>query len=165
MKYGFWFWKPKSTPSYVQLLMGIHCSTYICVGHTKELQDLIREVVEQNPCEASNPFFIDTLIMDAVLSSYRTAISQNREVLRAIVSTYLAIWSDCQSRLFKATDRPFPVFRNKTKYHLGRVKQPESCMMFPCYGIQWERTLAIFNNIYAIFTDSPRTLISMGSVL
>lgn len=91
MQYGFWFWRPESTPSYVQLLMDSHCSTYICVGHPKELQDLIREIVVNNPCEASDTFFIDTLIMDAVLSSYRSAISQNREVLRDIVSTYVDV--------------------------------------------------------------------------
>lgn len=91
MKYGFWLWKPESTPSYVQLLMDTHCLTYICVGHPKELQDLIREIVMNNPREANETFFIDTLIMDAVLSSYRTAISEKRDVLRDIVSIYVDV--------------------------------------------------------------------------
>lgn len=91
LEYGFWLWKAESTASYVQLLMDTQCATYICVGHPQELQDLIRDIVLNNPCEASNVFFIDVLIMESVLSSYRSAISQYRDVLRDIVSTHVVV--------------------------------------------------------------------------
>lgn len=86
LQYGFWLWRDGSTASYVQLIADSKSFTYICVNHTKALQDTITEIVIKYPGQVCQPLFLDTLIMEDVLASYRLALAGYRDELREIVS-------------------------------------------------------------------------------
>lgn len=78
-------WEDQYSASYIQITASLESITYLCVNVPKKLQETIGRVVKEFPEHASQPLFIDTLIMEEVLTSYRTAIDKYRHQLREIV--------------------------------------------------------------------------------
>ncbi|KAK3361680.1 hypothetical protein B0T24DRAFT_642152 [Lasiosphaeria ovina] len=84
VQYGFWVWQKSSTHSFTQVFAGADSTTYFCVNFLDTLQDHICKTVESLESQANRPLFIDVLIAESVLASYRAAIADKRAVLLAI---------------------------------------------------------------------------------
>ncbi|KAF4337214.1 hypothetical protein FBEOM_8907 [Fusarium beomiforme] len=78
LQYGFWIWRPNSTHSFTQLVTDSVTSTYFFVNFPDSLQNHIMATVKSRPSVTCNPLFIDTLIIDDVIASYRAAIAELR---------------------------------------------------------------------------------------
>ncbi|EXL51684.1 hypothetical protein FOCG_07511 [Fusarium oxysporum f. sp. radicis-lycopersici 26381] len=78
LQYGFWIWRTNSTHSFAQLVTDSKTATYFCINFPHSLQDHITNMVKSCPSLACKPLFIDTLILDDVIASYRAAIADQR---------------------------------------------------------------------------------------
>lgn len=87
LQYGFWIWRPNSTHSFSQLVIDSVTSTYLFINFPDSLRVHIIDTVKSRPSVACNPLFIDTLIIDDVITSYRAAITELRLSLLNIVCT------------------------------------------------------------------------------
>jgi hypothetical protein len=85
MHYGFWTWDTTdSSHSFVQFRTDSSSTTYFCVNFPTSTTERIVEGINQHPRSASKLFFIDTLITDDLLRSYRQAISSRNKQLISI---------------------------------------------------------------------------------
>ncbi|KIN03010.1 hypothetical protein OIDMADRAFT_27483 [Oidiodendron maius Zn] len=84
LQYGFWVWRTESTHSFTQLITDSNTATYFCINIPPSLKDRIFDAVKSSPSLACMPFFIDMLILDDLLASYRVAITDQRASLRAV---------------------------------------------------------------------------------
>lgn len=85
VQYGFWEWKEKSTRSFIQLLRSKDSTTYFGLNIPMDLQTRIFEAIKTRSDVVSRiPLFVDMVIMEHVLASYRVAIGEKRTDLRKI---------------------------------------------------------------------------------
>ncbi|RFU34190.1 hypothetical protein B7463_g2176, partial [Scytalidium lignicola] len=86
LQYGFWIWGTKSTHSFTQLVKDSNTTTYFCINFAPPLKKRISDAIKSSLSLACKPFFIDTLILDHLLASYRAAIADRRASLLAVVT-------------------------------------------------------------------------------
>ncbi|OIW26695.1 hypothetical protein CONLIGDRAFT_646845 [Coniochaeta ligniaria NRRL 30616] len=85
MHYGFWTWDTEdSSHSFVQFRSDSRGTTYFCVNFPTSTVERIVEGISQHPKSTSKLLFVDTLITDDILRSYRQAISSRNKQLISI---------------------------------------------------------------------------------
>ncbi|KAH8903354.1 hypothetical protein BR93DRAFT_961801 [Coniochaeta sp. PMI_546] len=85
MHYGFWTWDTTdSSHSFVQFRTDSSSTTYFCVNFPTCTVERIVKGIGQHSKSAKKLFFIDTLITDDLLRSYRLAISSRNKQLISI---------------------------------------------------------------------------------
>lgn len=85
LQYGFWTWDTTdSSHSFVQLRTDSRSMTYFCVNFPTSTVQRIVEGIHQHQKSTGKVFFIDTLITDDLLRSYRHAISSRNKQLISI---------------------------------------------------------------------------------
>lgn len=85
LQYGFWFWRDNSTHTFTQLVANTEGSTYFCINFPADLQASIIQVAKEGRPEICKPLFLDTMVADGLLKSYRHAIEDQRAALLRIV--------------------------------------------------------------------------------
>lgn len=85
LQYGFWFWRDNSTHTFSQLVANAEGFTYFCINFPADLQASIIQVAKANRPEICKPLFLDTMVADGLLKSYRHAIEDQRAALLRIV--------------------------------------------------------------------------------
>lgn len=85
LQYGFWFWRDNSTHTFTQLVANAEGFTYFCINFPADLQASIIQVAKENRPEICKPLFLDTMVADGLLKSYRKAIEDQRAALLRIV--------------------------------------------------------------------------------
>lgn len=84
LHYGFWIWGQGATHSFVELVIHENAATYFCVNFPIFLEERIRTVIKSSP-KGDDFLFVDFLIMDSIIASYRKGITTLRDKLRPIV--------------------------------------------------------------------------------
>lgn len=87
VQYGFWLWRDGSTHAFTQLVANPAGFTYFCINFPEELQESIIQVAKENSIAMSKPLFLDTVIANELLKSYRAAVESQRATLLRIVYT------------------------------------------------------------------------------
>lgn len=85
LQYGFWFWRDNSTHTFTQLIANAEGFIYFCINFPADLQASIIQVAKENRAEICKPLFLDTMVADGLLKSYRHAIQDQRAALLRIV--------------------------------------------------------------------------------
>lgn len=85
LQYGFWFWRDNSTHTFSQLVANAERVTYFCINFPADLQASIIQVAKDSRPEICKPLFLDTMVADGLLKSYRHAIEDQRAALLRIV--------------------------------------------------------------------------------
>lgn len=85
LQYGFWFWRDNSTHTFSQLVANAEGFTYFCINFPADLQASIIQVAKESRPEICKPLFLDTMVADGLLKSYRHAIEDQRAALLRIV--------------------------------------------------------------------------------
>ncbi|KAH8759853.1 hypothetical protein F5883DRAFT_647754 [Diaporthe sp. PMI_573] len=87
LQYGFWFWRDGSTHAFTQLVANAEGFTYFCINFPDELKRSIIEAAKGSSTEISKPLFLDTMVANGLLKSYRDAVESQR-------TTFLRIEKD-----------------------------------------------------------------------
>jgi hypothetical protein len=85
LQYGFWIWREESTHSFVHIVQDKERATYFCLNVPEDMQSHIFQDVGAAPSATSRMhLFLDMIIVDHVLASYRKAIASYRDKLLEI---------------------------------------------------------------------------------
>jgi len=120
LRYGFWFWRDGSTHAFTQLVANAEGFTYFCINFPDELQRSIIEAAKESSTEISKPLFLDIMVANGLLKSYRDAVESQRTTLLQIVCPF---WEPSMN-----LDRVFTVtlHRRKTKTDPALTVEPNN---------------------------------------
>ncbi|KAK7740497.1 hypothetical protein SLS53_005340 [Cytospora paraplurivora] len=79
-----WTWETRYTKSRTQTVADPDTTTYLCMNFPQRLQKRISDTIHSLEALARNPLFMDTLIIDEMISFYRDAIKTHRAQLLAV---------------------------------------------------------------------------------
>ncbi|KAI8627242.1 hypothetical protein F5Y19DRAFT_443705 [Xylariaceae sp. FL1651] len=84
LQYGFWNWDNHATHSFVQLVVEPNTQTYYLVNFSRDLKDSIERSLKFYSGSTAGSLFVDTVILNHLLGSYRGGLVTQRTILRRI---------------------------------------------------------------------------------
>lgn len=80
-----WTWETRYTRSTTLTFAGPDSTAYFCMNFPPKLQQRISDSIHSLEALSKNPLFMDTLIIDEIITFYRDAIKSHRSQLLALV--------------------------------------------------------------------------------
>lgn len=80
-----WTWETRYTRSTTLTFAGPDSTAYFCMNFPPKLQQRISDSIHSLEALSKSPLFMDTLIIDEIITFYRDAIKSHRSQLLALV--------------------------------------------------------------------------------
>ncbi|KAI0099004.1 hypothetical protein GGR51DRAFT_536482 [Nemania sp. FL0031] len=82
--YGFWAWGDDTSHSFVECQTNLNDTRYFCINFPKDCVKSVVQATSQNAELSNKIFYVDSLVLSHVVSTYLEAISGKRSMLKSI---------------------------------------------------------------------------------